>query len=78
MKYLLGFGSVSECSVIGFNAAGIVQNMVLVLFLLGHQNSATEVSVLILESGNPVGSSVLSKKRRWFDFISHTWWNLLI
>ena len=37
----------------------------------------TEVEVLILESRILVGGGVLSKKRRRFDFISRTWWNLL-
>lgn len=36
-----------------------------------------EFEVLILESRILVGGSVLSKKRRRFDFISRTWWNLL-
>lgn len=47
------------------------------LFLLGHQNSAyRSLKFLILESRILVGGSVLSKKRRRFDFISRTWWNL--
>lgn len=46
------------------------------LFLCVIRILLTEVEVLILESRILVGGGVLSKKRRRFDFISRTWWNL--
>ena len=64
-----------------------VESVLLAVFLVWGQQGAllfcvnrtllTEVEVLILESRILVGGGVLSKKRRRFDFISHTWWNLL-
>ena len=47
------------------------------LFFCVNRTVLTEVEVLILESRILVGGGGLSKKRRRFDFISRTWWNLL-
>lgn len=77
VNYLLGLGS--KISVLSlFNAAGIAWNMVPCYSSYVIRILLTEVEVLILESRVLVGGSVLSKKSRRFDFISHSWWNLLV
>lgn len=80
VNYLLGFGSTINQQL---NKQLLLFLMLLVLpetgallFLCVIRILLTEVEVLILESRILVGGGVLSKKRRRFDFISRTWWNL--
>lgn len=80
VNYLLGFGSKINQQL---NKQLLLFLMLLVLpetgallFLCVIRILLTEVEVLILESRILVGGGVLSKKRRRFDFISRTWWNL--